>query len=187
MLHFVTENKNKFLKATEELKKFNLEVNQVQLNILEPQSADSKFIAEFKANQAFEQTQKPVIITDTNWSIPSLKGFPGPYMKYMGEWFESEDFLNLMEDKTDRKIIFEDILVFKDHNQRKVFVVTQTGELLFEPKGEGHPVDRIVSFRKDKKSIAECTQLGISSFDENVATSTLIWKQFAQWYNNTTL
>lgn len=182
MLYFVTGNKNKFEKAQQELNEFKIEIEQIKLDLLEPQSADSKFIAEFKATQALEQMQKPVIITDTSWSIPSLKGFPGPYMKYMGEWFESEDFLNLMKSKNDRKIIFEDILVFKGHNQTKVFVVTQTGELLFEPKGEGHPVDRIVSFRKDKKSIAECTELGISSFDENVTAS--VWKQFGEWYNS---
>ncbi len=179
MIYIVTGNKNKFEKAQQELNEYKIQIEQIKLDILEPQSDDSKFIADYKANQAFEQTKKPVIITDTNWSIPSLKGFPGPYMKYIGEWFESDDFLSLIKNKNDRNIIFEDILVFKDLNQTKVFISMQTGEFLKESKREGHPIDKIVTFRKDKMSITECFALGISSFDEE---SDSVWRQFGKWY-----
>ena len=34
-----------------------------------------------------------IVVADTSWSIPSLNGFPGGYMKDVAEWFTPEDFI----------------------------------------------------------------------------------------------
>lgn len=180
MLYIVTGNKNKFESAKKRLEPFNIEVEQVKLDIIEPQSEDIKFVAEFKANQAFEKVGKPVLVSDTGWSIPALKGFPGPLMHYMTDWFEAQDFLNLMRDKEDRTIIIENIATYKDGDQIKTFSSKRIGRILFEAKGIGAPIDKVVTFRSDNKTIGECMELGISSFDEELTDS--IWTQFGEWY-----
>lgn len=180
-VHIVTGNKNKLESARKRLEPFRITVEQIKLEIIEPQSEDIKFVAEFKATQAFEKVGKPVLVSDTGWSIPALKGFPGPLMHYMTDWFEAEDFLNLMKGKEDRTIIIENIATYKDKDQIKTFTSKRIGKILFEAKGIGAPIDKVATFRSDNKTIGECMELGISSFDEELTDS--IWTQFGEWYS----
>lgn len=182
-IHIVTGNKNKLESARKRLEPYKIIVEQIKLDIIEPQSEDIKFVAEFKANQAFEKSGVPVLVSDTGWSIPALNGFPGPLMHYISDWFEAGDFLNLMQNKEDRTVVIENVAVYKDKDQIKTFVSKRTGRILSEARGEGVAIDRIATFRSDNKTIAECMTLGIPSFDEELTDS--IWTQFGEWYNST--
>ena len=78
---FVTSNQRKLGEARSSCDLFNLTVINKSLDIDEIQSHDSIKIAENKASQAFDKLHLPLVINDGFWSIPSLGGFPGGYMK----------------------------------------------------------------------------------------------------------
>jgi len=176
IINYITENKNKFTRTKSFFEKYGIEINQKVLPIYEIQSKDEVEIATSKAWQAWEITKKPLFVNDGCWIIPSLKGFPGPYMKYINDWFEPDDFLNLMNDKKDRTIILRDTIVYIDEKGQKIFTSDYCGEIL-KKKYEGnykHPLDAVVSLSKNKKSIAED--------GENQKFSTEgSWVNFAKW------
>ena len=96
IVKYVTGNTNKLNFAKRMLSVFKIEIKQISLDIDEIQGENYLDISIDKAKKAFAIVGEPLFITDSAWEIPSLKGFPGPYMKSISKWFEIEDFLNLM-------------------------------------------------------------------------------------------
>lgn len=88
---FATNNQRKIREAMVACEKFDVEVEQVKLEIDEFQSNDPQKISKEKAEAAFLLVKKPVVVTDTFWNIPALNGFPGAYMKDVAEWLKPED------------------------------------------------------------------------------------------------
>jgi non-canonical purine NTP pyrophosphatase (RdgB/HAM1 family) len=179
MINYITENNNKFSTVKSFFEKNDIEIKQKILPIYEVQSSDGIEIAISKAVQAWELIKEPLFVNDAFWIIPSLKGFPGPYMKYINEWFEPEDFLNLMKDKKDRTIILRDTIVYIDKTGQNVFTDDYYGEIL-DKKYEGkckYPLDAVVSFSKSKKSIAE--ENGVQKFSTEGS-----WASFASCLKN---
>jgi XTP/dITP diphosphohydrolase len=179
-IYFVTGNNNKFLSANRNLAVFSILLEQKSLPIIEMQNENIEQIAIDKVNQAFFILKRPVIVSDTGWSIASLNGFPGPFMHYISEWFTGNDLLQLLQNKQNRSVTMCDVLVYKDRNITKVFTMNREGNLLHELKGEGVAIDCIASFRADHKTIAECQALAIPFFDANDQTDS-VWHQFGQW------
>jgi inosine/xanthosine triphosphate pyrophosphatase family protein len=101
-INYITENNHKFETVGSFFEKQGIEISQKVLPIYEIQSNDGIEIAISKAKQAWEIIKEPLFVNDAFWIIPSLKGFPGPYMKYINDWFEPDDFLKLMNGKNDR-------------------------------------------------------------------------------------
>src|SRR5450830_475374 len=95
-VYFATSNQEKMLIAQTVCESAGINVVQAPLDIHEIQGEDPKLIVKEKARSAFKQLGKPVIVSDDSWDIPALNGFPGPYMKSVNHWFESQDFLRLM-------------------------------------------------------------------------------------------
>lgn len=121
-LLYATTNKIKFNKAEKIFSKTEIDLKRVAFDFEEIQAADGKKIALHKARQAFDFFKKPIIVSDDIWSIPVLNGFPGPYMKEVDNWFEAEDWLDLMRNKTDKRIKLISYVVYKDEKKEKVFV-----------------------------------------------------------------
>lgn len=146
-LSFVTGNTVKFCFADEICKQFGITLEQVELDIPEIQSESGEPVARDKAVRAFEQLQKPVIVTDDSWVIPALKGFPGPYMKSMNMWFTPEDWLRLTSTLEDREIILRQIAVYQDEHEQVLFSVDIKATMLKETRGESkYPHNTFVSF-----------------------------------------
>lgn len=181
MLNIITSNKSKFKSARKRLKEFNIKLHHKDLDLIEPQADNVLTVAEYKSQQAFEILHQPVLVSDVGWSIPALNGFPGPFMHHIINWFDAGDFLNLMRDKKDRRISVENVIVYKDSKTLKAFLSKREGKILKQAKGKGIAIDRIVSFRKDNKSIAECIKSGISRFDTKFKDS--VWTRFGEWFN----
>ncbi len=182
MLKIVTGNQGKFQSAVLYLSKYNIPAEQVKLSLIEPQGENLEEIAIFKAKQAFSILKEPVVVMDSVWSIPSLNGFPGPYMHSIMEWFTLEDLQNLMRNKTDKTIIIQNFACYMDEEQRKIFTRKLIGIIKDEPAGEGNIIDRVVSFRKDLKTIAQCDALNIPMADEDADSSQ--WEKLAIWLDN---
>lgn len=176
IIHYITENSHKFETVKSFFERQGIEINQKVLPIYEIQNKDGIEIAISKAKQAWDIIKEPLFVNDAFWIIPSLKGFPGPYMKYINDWFEPDDFLKLMNSKADRTIILRDTVVYIDENGQNIFTNDYYGEIL-ENKYEGeykYPLDAVVSLSKNKKSIAE--ENGVHKFSTEGS-----WADFAKW------
>ena len=176
---YVTGNPGKLENAQKFFAEYDVEVVQITTKIEEIQSGDSLEIAIDKAKKAFEIEKRPLFVNDATWIIPALKGFPGPFMKYVNQWFEPVDFIHLMQDKDDRRIILRDSIVFINEQGHKIFIDDHEGFVLdevvsFEYK---HPTDVVISLSKNRKSIAEEKANG-SFFIED---EDKVWKEFADW------
>jgi non-canonical purine NTP pyrophosphatase (RdgB/HAM1 family) len=176
---FVTVNKFKYEGAVDSLKPFGIIVEQAVFEIDEIQSDNVYHVALDKAKKAFAVLNKPLIVTDAGWSIPALNGFPGAYMKDMNQWFTPEDFLNLMSEKEDKRVILKEYAVYIDEAGFEVFEQVYEGRFIDEIKGNsGKPVDKVVTFTSDGLTVAEIGDTGSRA----LMGSEIVWEKFAEWY-----
>ncbi|MHB8362081.1 MAG: non-canonical purine NTP pyrophosphatase [Patescibacteria group bacterium] len=158
-------------------KDFGIKVKQVKLNINEIQSKDTLLISKHKVEEAFKIVNEPIVIADTSWSIPSLNGFPGGYMKDVSSWFEAKDFINLLKSKKDKRISFTECIVYKDKDITKVLSCEYWGIVSSEPKGRnGTSIEQVAEF--NGYTIAEKHDIGELSHNPEE----YIWCKFAKWY-----
>jgi len=111
-----------------------LQIDHVDLELSELQLNSVDEIAKDKVRQVYEKTKKPILVQDTGFLIPSLKGFPGPYTKYALETMGVEGILKAVGDKR-RSGVFHECLAYSDGTQIKVFQTFITGELTEELRG----------------------------------------------------
>jgi len=178
-INYVTGNIKKFKNAENFFKNKNFILTQKKVEIYEIQGLDAISITKSKAEQAWQKIKKPLFVNDAYWIIPALKGFPGPYMKYINTWFTPQDILNLMKDKIDRKIILRDTIVYIDDKKTKIFTNDHEGTILKSMYcGEYvNPTDAVISLSKSGKSIAEETKnknLFLKGED-------ILWNNFLDW------
>lgn len=185
MISFITTNKSKFEYASKELFKYGITLKQESPEIVEIQSSNIQDVTKDKAEKAFKMLHSSLIITDTGWEIPALNGFPGAYMHDVAQWFSSEDFLNLLKKKNDKSIIFRYVAIYKDDKREKLFDISLNGKFVNTPKGNnGNSVDKIVTFRKDGKTSAECNDEGINFHDYSEHP---LWKVVGEWLKTNNL
>jgi XTP/dITP diphosphohydrolase len=177
MILYITGNQHKVQTANDHLKPFGITVRGMEVDgIIEPQLEDITEISAAKAKQAFQKVRKPLIVSDSGWMITALNGFPGPYMASVNRWFTAQDFFNVMQDKENREIVLRECVTYADKDQLKTFVCDTTGTVLEEASGEGTPLDQVVTFRKDKKSVAKCQNEGILRIPQNE-----LWNDVGRW------
>lgn len=180
MLYFVTGNKHKIISAKLHLSPFHIAFETTALPLLEIQSSSIEEIAAKKAHDAFDILKKPLFIKDDGWIIHSLNGFPGPYMRYVNEWFTTDDYMNLLKDKENKDVTFHEVVCYKDENTLQLFTNRTLGKVLDKPRGSASPFMELCTFRDDGKSMAQCVNENISVFDHST-----IWEKFGQWYKDT--
>jgi non-canonical purine NTP pyrophosphatase (RdgB/HAM1 family) len=179
---FVTGNTRKVWQAQTIAKKFDITVEQVVIDVPEIQSHDSLAITIAKAEAAFAQLQKPLVVCDYAWGFSALKGFPGGYMRDVTEWFEAEDFLALMRDKEDRSVLLTDSVVYIDDQGYTVFQKEFHGTVIKEARGTGSvSIDQVIVFDGQKRTIAENVDRNTHSRDLEKSA----WYAFAQWLKRT--
>lgn len=179
MFYYITGNNHKKEIAARYLPRLGVAYEVLSLPIEEIQSANAEAVALAKAEAAFEQVRKPILVNDHGWSIPGLNGFPGAYMKYMNEWLSPHDFLQLTKDLIDRRIILTEIICYKDSEVTKTFTKEHVGELLKEIQGSTPPAMTITCLTNDGIAAAEKIANHEVAFDEYP-----IWEEFATWYKH---
>jgi len=180
ILHYITGNQLKFDTAIQFFAKYDISITHTKLDTYEIQSAESLPVALSKAQQAWEILHESLFINDTCWIIPALNGFPGPYIKYINDWFSATDFIHLMSGKTDRTVILRDTIVYMDNNGPQVFTNDISGIILdtVYPGQCAHPSDAVISLTPDKKSLAE---LYANSERFLLNGEDIVWKNFADY------
>lgn len=177
---YITGNQNKLENAKAFLADYEIIPESRKVELQEIQSNDAVAIAVQKARDAFALLGEPVLVNDASWHIPALNGFPGPYMRYVVDWFTTDDLLKLMDGKDDRTIILRDTIVYKDGENEKIFTNDIHGTLLDAPKGDGGGpfVTKIISLEDSGRSIAEAKIVGYSEKEKP------LWQEFAQWFKS---
>jgi len=172
---FVTGNDRKVGEAKQSCDLFDIEVLNQPVNIDEIQSSDASKISEHKARVAYEAIAKPIVVTDTFWSIPALNGFPGAYMKEVAEWFSEHDFVNLLKDKDDKRVMFSENITYFDGTELKTFGHEYWGTIV-EPRGSGISIENVCEF--DGTTLGEKRAIG--GFGHK--PEEYVWYDFAKWY-----
>lgn len=182
-LLYLTGSESKFLTAQHQLSQHGIELEQQALDIPEIQAATTEEVAIDKAKKAYALVGQPLLVSDHGWLVSALGGFPGPYMKYINNWLNPDDFLRLMTDATDREVTLRQDLIFTDGQTVKAFTYDITGEILTEARGKmGTNWDKVVSLTGDGKSIAESRDaIGSKLILKNTNEP---WISFASWYLN---
>ena len=181
-LLFATGNTRKIKEARDACELVGIEITPIKLDIEEIQNIDGKKVAEHKAHQAYKILNKPVVVNDTYWEIPSLKGFPGPYMKDVQSWFTIKDWLALMADKNKTTICHENVVFADEHGRLHWFKKSFKGEFIDSPLGKinnrNTPLERLVSFDGGKSTLASLHDVGKNSYNPE----DYCWVDFSKWY-----
>ncbi|WP_160676514.1 non-canonical purine NTP pyrophosphatase [Clostridium sp. C8-1-8] len=144
-LIYVTGNSVKFEVALNAFINTGINIIQMKLDTPEIQSKSVQEVAMYSARWASRQINKSVIVTDAGFYIEALKGFPGPFIKYVNEWFSADDFINLVKDKDNRSIIIQDCLAYcHPDSEPIVFTGTYNGTLATQPSlNEGTSIEKV--------------------------------------------
>ncbi len=125
-----TGNQVKFDVISAALAPLGVILLQKKLELTEIQATSVGDVARFTAQRAFELLRTDVITTDAGCSIEALRGFPGPYIKYVNEWFTADDYLRLMQGQQNRNASFQEALgCCKAGKESVVFVRDLPGTL----------------------------------------------------------
>lgn len=182
MLKYITSNKDKINSARRNLSPLGVEFAEQTLDLIEIQSDSLVKIAIHKARQAYEILKEPLFVSDHGWIIPALNGFPGAYMKQMNQWLSSQDFLNLMKGHEDRRVIKVEVICYIDSKHVKHFRAEIPGKFVDKIEGEGIAAMRVISLHPSGKTVAECIEEDVNSYESNP-----IWEEFANWYKQNIL
>jgi XTP/dITP diphosphohydrolase len=94
-------------------------------------------IAESKLSQAKKTfPNKRLIVDDRGFFIPTLKGFPGPFVKLLLDSFSYPGIIKLMQGETDRRAIFSFAVGYFDGEKDHIFVADEEGFIIDEPRGD---------------------------------------------------
>ncbi|MFI7097173.1 non-canonical purine NTP pyrophosphatase [Streptomyces lydicus] len=122
VLAFCTGNPGKFTTAREHLAPWDIEIEQVPLELDEIQTTSVEEIARHKARQAFARLQRPLFVEDSGFYIEEFGGWPGPMVKHALEALGPAGLTHLA-DRTEKRIArFASAAVYVDADgQQHVF------------------------------------------------------------------
>ncbi|WP_102401857.1 non-canonical purine NTP pyrophosphatase [Haloimpatiens massiliensis] len=168
-LVYVTGNDVKFNVALQVFTNTGIVLLQEKLSTPEIQSKNVQEVAIYSASWASKQLNKPVIVTDAGFYIEALNGFPGPFIKFVNEWFSAEDYINLMQEKNNRTIIIQDCLAYCcPDGEPVVFTGSYRGKLANEPsRKSGTSIEKIFIPEGYDRPISDIPQEEMISYWSN--------------------
>lgn len=153
--YFATKNKNK-LREVNEILGFNLE--QISIELFEPQSLDVEFVVSEKAKDAFFKTGKLVLVEDTGLEFLAWNGLPGALIKCFLESVGKEGILSMLTSEMNRKAIATTVVAFFDGIKVHSFAGSISGTISKKVRGNsGFGWDPIFIPDGYDKSFAEMT------------------------------
>jgi XTP/dITP diphosphohydrolase len=143
---FLTGNPIKLRLAEAVWSGYHLEFEHQKLEVPEIQALTTEEVVKYSAKWASDYLKRPVIVNDVGYYIEALNGFPGPYIKYINKWLKSQDILNLMINKSNRRIEIQDILAYCEPDSEPVlFVCKLYANITTKAEGKGaNPIDEIM-------------------------------------------
>ncbi len=117
---FITGNEYKYAQAKAALAGTDIELIRQKLDTPEIQSTNIEEVAAFSSHWAAKELNQPVIVSDVGYYFQGLNGFPGPFIKYVNQWFTAEDYLKLLENKKDRIVLVKQCLSFCSPGEKPI-------------------------------------------------------------------
>jgi non-canonical purine NTP pyrophosphatase (RdgB/HAM1 family) len=154
----ITGNQTKLKNANLNLNNFGIQVEGREIDTPEIQSTKPEEIAEHSAKYAYSIVGKPVIKMDVSFEIDCLKGFPGPFVKFINQWLDPNDILKMIGSSKNRRARFIDVLSYVGGQdaQIKSFRMVKNGVISAKPLGEnGWGIDKIFIPDGFNKTLAE--------------------------------
>ena len=172
---FVTGNTGKWEIGRDIFANYGLELNQAKIETPEIQSLDVNEVASYSAQYVAQKLGPPVIKSDVGYYITALKGFPGPFIKYINQTLMEDDLLRLMEGIKDRSMVIRECLAYADPNGfTKCFTHEQKATIANQADGSGSSIDKIMildGFTKtraalDPKEVVEFWKKSLTLYHE---------------------
>ena len=133
---FVTSNSYKLQIAKRALNGSGLKLVQKKLKVPEIQDESVEKVAAFSARWASNVLKRSVVVSDGGCYIEALKGFPGPFIKYVSRWFSAEDLLQIMRGKKNRHMVWKDCLAYCEPGKNPTTLVSYFNGKLAEKAGK---------------------------------------------------
>jgi len=153
---FATSNSHKIFEANAVGQLHEIEFEPRQVDYPEIRSNYVAEIATEGAKYVYSKIQKPVIVEDSGLFVESLKGFPGPYSRFVYEKIGCEGIMKLLSDVSDKSARFISAVGYADESGVKVFEGQVKGILTENPRGsEGFGYDPIFIPLNYNKTFAE--------------------------------
>lgn len=142
---FITGNDGKWRTAQAVLNTYGVALARQQIEIPEIQSLSVEDVAAFSAEYASAHINQPAVVTDVGYYFSALKGFPGPFIKFINQTLTSADLLDLMAAHDDRSVVIRECLAYAvPGEQARVFMSEQRATLTHEAVGHGSSIDNIL-------------------------------------------
>ena len=181
-VNFVTSNVHKFEEAKNVLDHFGIPIAKLDVEALEIQDDHLENIAKYSVLDAVKNCGLPVFVEDAGLFIESLKGFPGPYSKFVFETVGVKGVLKLMEDVKNRDAYFKSVICYCGSDGEPIsFVGKVEGTISSEIRGDdGFGYDPIfVPSQGYGITFAEMSLTEKNRFSHRAKAL----KQFAEWYS----
>lgn len=161
-LVFVTSRAEK----AREAERLGFDIEQLDLDLPEPQALDPSEIVEAKARKAYEAISRPVLVEDSGLSIRAWGGFPGALVKWVEKSAGVEALARMLDPFPDRGATAICAIAYTDGGE----IVTARGEtrgtiaasprgsngfgwdVLFIPEGEQRTFAEMTAGEKDRVS-----------------------------------
>lgn len=152
---FATKNENKFREVNDIL---NNNMKQISVELFEPQDIDVEKIVHRKAEDAFRQTNKIVLVEDTGLEFVAWNGLPGALIKWFLDTVDNEGILKMLANETSRAAIAKTAVGFFDGKETHIFIGEISGTIPETIRGTGgFGWDPIFIPNNHDKSFAEMT------------------------------
>ncbi len=176
---FVTGNKRKIHEARVVLDRYAVDIKTISIEMDEIQHFDPAEITKAKARAAYEAIHQPVVVQDTSWNIPALGGFPGGYMKDTANWWQAQDWINIMAPYDDKKIICLEHIAYFDGESMRHFEAAYDCTFVDLPRGDAAKNNslELVVGETNVETFAEAHDRGKVG-----AEDTEHWRLFAEWF-----
>jgi XTP/dITP diphosphohydrolase len=177
---FATGNSRKIHEARNTLEPFGISVDPIKISIDEIQHTDPAEITKAKARAAYAVAKRPVVVSDTSWSIPALGGFPAGYMKDISSWWQTENWLDIMAKQSDKRIFCLEHVAYFDGETAQHFEEVYEGRFIDEARGridDAESFERVVILYGDKTLAEMLAEGDVASAGETLGH----WEQFGQW------
>ncbi|MGQ9478535.1 MAG: XTP/dITP diphosphatase [Thermoproteota archaeon] len=179
---FVTGNRGKFVEAKELLKEFNIEVEQADIDVTEPQAETLDEVLGKCVEEARRKIWSNFIIEDSGLFINSLNGFPGVCSSYVYRKIGCQGILKLLSGCVDRSAYFMTVLAYSEPGSKPVFFKgTVEGMITSEMRGgSGFGYDPIFKPSDSDFTFAEMSVEEKNRFSHRARAL----KAFASWFLN---
>lgn len=115
---FATTNENKLREAREIL---GYPIEQIAIELDEPQDLNVVMVVNAKAIDAFRKTGKPVLVEDTALEFAAWRGLPGPLIKWFLASVGNAGLLKMLDGFDDRRAYARTVVAFFDGKGVHIF------------------------------------------------------------------